>query len=165
MKVRELIKELEKLDPELDVTDGTQAAYYVDVMPGYYDGCFTRLYRDDKKLPYYNVTGCKIIGKENKVVLRFMGWDDVIGNDTNVKVEFDEFSQKYVEDVEKYRAEMLEFEKQLAKQCFEKVKEKVASGYEIRRMTSEKFGNTWYVKGEETIKLTHGEEKAVLNKS
>ena len=63
MNVGELIEQLKNLDPNLEITDGRDALYSLEVLPGYYDGCFTKLYQD-KDDEDYNITSCRIEEKE-----------------------------------------------------------------------------------------------------
>jgi len=126
MNVEEMIEELKKLDPKLEITDGHDSLYSIEVLPGYYDGCFTKLYQDKNK-DCYNVIGCKIEADEYKVKLHFMGWSEVLENDPDAVVEMNEYTKKYYEEVEKYRTYIKElFKKSLEEmraQVFEKIKE------------------------------------------
>ena len=59
MKTKELIKELQELDPtgETEVVCGCGDIYFVEELPAYYDGRLGVLIKDESKKPYYHVKG------------------------------------------------------------------------------------------------------------
>jgi len=105
MKVKELMEVLSKLDPELEVTDGVSSLYTVEVLPAYYDGCYTKLKQDHSLDPYYNIVGARIESEGMKVRLRFLGWEDVIA-DGCTDIEYTNYSEKYRMGVENFIKEM-----------------------------------------------------------
>lgn len=95
MKVQELINELKKWDPNSEVVVGGVPIYFIEELPGYYDGSYCELIQDDKKKPYYNIDGIKFTRAGKKVSLNIMSIEDVLWNVNtkqdldNVKIEID----------------------------------------------------------------------------
>jgi hypothetical protein len=97
MKIKEAIQILQRMDQDLDITDGSAALYYIDVLPAYYDGCYTRLKQDESIADQYNIVGAKIISEGYKCVLHFMGaktlcWEDGAIENSNF-FEYDDNSK------------------------------------------------------------------------
>lgn len=80
MKSKELIKQLQELDPtgEIEVAVGNQDIWLVDCYPAYYDGNLQVLKRINSE--YYDITGVEFKIQGSKIDLRPMGFDDVIFN-------------------------------------------------------------------------------------
>jgi hypothetical protein len=84
MKIEEVIEELQKIQklyPGIDVTDGSAAVYFVDVLPAWYDWCYTRLRQDESITDEYNIIGAKIISEGDKCVFHFMSARDLCAMD------------------------------------------------------------------------------------
>ncbi len=69
MKVKDLIKQLNELDPtgEINVCVGNVDIYFLSKQPAYYDGAYQQLIRDPIKAPYYDVVGGKYIKEGYKI--------------------------------------------------------------------------------------------------
>lgn len=80
MKVKELLKELAGMDPEAEVVCGDGGVYFVEQLPGYYDGHYEELIHDDSKKPYYSLKGIKYTRSGTKVVFHTMNAEDLIWN-------------------------------------------------------------------------------------
>lgn len=84
MKVKELISYLQKCDPEAHVnSSGDGPIYYVDQLPGYYDGDYGILLTDPKKDPFYSIIGYEFSRKGTKVILKTMNLEDCLLNTEN----------------------------------------------------------------------------------
>ena len=82
MKVKELIQELQKENPEAEViTSDGGPIYHTEWKPGYYDGHTPMLIHDEKKKPYYSIIGYKWEPNQHgKVVLQCMNLEDCLYN-------------------------------------------------------------------------------------
>lgn len=96
MKVKELIERLQEVSQELDITDGDAALYKIEIQPAYYDGCFTRLIQNN------SVNGAEIVGVGLKVKLVFLSWKDVLDNNHNAIIQYDDISKDYKDIVKKH---------------------------------------------------------------
>ena len=102
MKTRDLIKQLQELDPEgnTEVVTPCGDIYFPEVQPAYWDGRLGVLIRD-KRLQeegYYHVKGMKIFSSGQKIVLHSMSLRDVIWDqDMNeMTIEYDSEETKEV---------------------------------------------------------------------
>lgn len=77
MKVKELIENLKKCDPEAEVIADGMAIFFIEEQPGYYDGSYQVLIQD-KNNPYYNIKGVEFTRAFKKVKLHLMNFEDVI---------------------------------------------------------------------------------------
>jgi hypothetical protein len=171
MLVKELIEKLKTFDQDIEVTDGNSSLYSICVEPGYWDGCFTKLYQD-KSRDDYNVTGCKIVATESKLVLSFMDWEDVLANDPEYPVDYDSkyTEEKYKERVDRYRTKLTRLNEDFNKMFFGEVAHKLLLGYKIVQPKTERIGvynQMWYIKDDETElrqenKLRQGDCAAVI---
>lgn len=114
MKTKTLIKLLQEEDPtgELEVNVGGKDIYFVDKLPGYYDGAYVVLTRDESKKPYYDITGIGIRRDDWKIVLKTMGYDEVLLEDPEAVVTYSDpitksHYEKSVEECRKENAEIL----------------------------------------------------------
>lgn len=116
MKTKELIRQLQEVDPEGDaecMVDGVDI-HFVEGLPGYYDGCYQILIRDPK-LPYYNVMAVKITKKGMKVRLHIHSARDAILDDPKMPVIIDlEHDKELWENrVQAWRDEAIAIEKEV----------------------------------------------------
>lgn len=94
MKSKELIEELQKLDPsgEIEVVVGGEAIYFVDHQPGYYDGAYEVLTRDPSK-KCFNITKIKRTRQGSKLKIRTFSAENLIWDGFDIqsggKVEID----------------------------------------------------------------------------
>lgn len=68
MKTKELIRRLQEEDPtgELEVTVGKTDIYFIQTLPGYYDGCYQVLKRDQElEGRCYSVIGAEVLCDSN----------------------------------------------------------------------------------------------------
>jgi GrpB-like predicted nucleotidyltransferase (UPF0157 family) len=120
MKTKELIKLLQEEDPsgELECNVDGKDIYFVEKIPGYYDGAYKVLIRDDSKKNQYNINGISIRRDGWKVVLKTMGYDDVLLDNPDAIVEYSDLQtkQQYEESVESTRKENRELIEKVTKQ-------------------------------------------------
>ncbi|HYF54170.1 MAG TPA: hypothetical protein VEA41_07920 [Salinarimonas sp.] len=107
MKTKDLIAELQRLDPEGDIeVEGCGDIHFLTRQPGYYDGPAFVLKRDPTT-EYYNVIGAEYQFKPDKIRLHMLDLRDVLLNDPECPITFDkEPSPWWPEHVAKVRAEM-----------------------------------------------------------
>lgn len=111
VKTRELIAELQAADPsgELPVCVDGEDIYFVERLPGYYDGAYQQLIHDESKKPYWSIVGGKITRKGEKVRIQVMSIRDVIQDMPDLPVELDEGMREYYENkIAEWRAEAVE---------------------------------------------------------
>lgn len=122
MKSKDLIAELQKLDPsgEIEViADGD--IYFASLEPAYYDGCLQTLIRDPALAPYYNIIGMKITGRGQKIQLHCMNMRDVIFDEDEKPLIFDlselndNRKERYQLAIDRYREHNLEITQNLDK--------------------------------------------------
>ncbi len=129
MKSKDLIALLQKEDPTGEtevVMDDGRDIFFLESLPGYWDGCYTTLIRDPSKKPYYDIVGAKYRSDGRKIKIRAMGWDDVLSEDSDAPIEvIDEFvhkkMQKHVDD---YRMEVKEMDARIKKELEERDEKK-----------------------------------------
>jgi hypothetical protein len=114
MKVKNLIKELEKLDQESEVTIGGSAIYCVEQLPGYYDGYYEKLIEDESKKPFYSVIGIEFTRANTKVELKTLDVSDILWN-CDSEDELDKI-------IIKFDPSLGDFETNHAKERIEKIK-------------------------------------------
>ena len=164
MNVKELIEKLKDFPEYTEVTDGAASLYSVEILPAYYDGCYTKLYQN-KEYDVWNITGCKIESVGNKLKLSFLDWEDVIENKPDAIVVYDSYSKKYEEGVEKHREKIKRIYRELNEKMFAEVAYKLLHDYQIIQPLDTKIGHyneMWYIKGEEKVRLKQGECAVVL---
>ena len=111
MKTKELIRRLQEEDPngETEVTVNGADIYFLETLPGYYDGCFPVLIHDPKLVDKcYSIIGVEIRGGGLKVRLNTMDLRDVLLDHPEAEVRYDgEYAERHCKDrVEKIRQEM-----------------------------------------------------------
>ena len=96
MKVRELLKELQSYNPDSEIViDGTGPVYFVEELPGYYDGYYSEHILGEKVLQGYNIEGIHYTRAGSKVILKTMDLEDIVWNVSSpdevdkIKVTFD----------------------------------------------------------------------------
>lgn len=129
MKSKDLIALLQKEDPTGEqevVMDDGRDIFFLERIPGYWDGCYTTLIRDPAKKPYYDIIGAKYRSDGVKIKIRAMGWDDVISEDADAPVEvIDCFTHKVMQQkVDQYRKECKEMDAQIKREFEEAKNEK-----------------------------------------
>lgn len=114
MKVKELLKELTNMDPEAEIVCGDGGVYFVEQLPGYYDGYYEKLIHDESKKPYYSVKGLEYSRSGTKVVFHTMNAEDIIWNCNSLEelnlIEF-KFSNMSPDHIERIKT-MIEEKKQ-----------------------------------------------------
>ena len=123
MKVKELIAELNKIDPtgEEEVCIDNRDIHFVELLPAYYDGKLQRLIRDEKKQGN-NIVGAKFTTKGCKVVIHYLGIEDVILDYVDLPVDYSELGSperiaEYIEMVEKWREETRKIDKEIEEEA------------------------------------------------
>ena len=114
MKTKELIRQLQELDPEgnMDCCIDNQDIYMTAIEPSYYDGCKQILIRDSKN-PYYNVIGAKVTSKGQKLNISPLNIKSALWENSDIIIEYDDYSARsYKEEHEKIRKEVKDYEKE-----------------------------------------------------
>ena len=90
MKTRDLIAALNEADPsgDLECAIGNTDIHFVDVEPGYYDGCLQVLKRDETR-DCYNIVGGEFRAGTQKVVIHGLSIIDALWEDPDMEVTFD----------------------------------------------------------------------------
>lgn len=120
MKTKDLIKLLQEEDPsgetEVVIDDGRDI-FYLDTLPGYWDGNYTTLIRDSSKKPYYDIIGAKYRSDGTKIKIKGMSWEDVLENDPDFSIEVIDIGvyKKMQKEVDKYREEIKEINEKFKK--------------------------------------------------
>ena len=109
MKTKELIKQLQEIDPsgELECCVGNADILFLDREPAYWDGCLQVLVKDEKG----RIVGGKYTCKGSKVIIKTLSFGDAIFDVYDFPVEFEgerdwgyykervEFFRKQAEDI------------------------------------------------------------------
>lgn len=115
MKTKKLIEELQKADPsgELDVCVDNIDIYFVDIQPGYYDGCQEILIKDENNY----VIGGIINSRKDKVKLKLLPIEDAICEDPGMNVEYnsDYAKRNHKDYIKKWRQEAIEILQDIVK--------------------------------------------------
>ena len=119
MKSKELIKQLQELDPlgEIEVCVGNEDIYFAERLPAYYDGRLQVLILDEKKKPYYHIDGLKITGKGDKIKLHTVSLEDILWHNKNAVIDTSELSarsqKEYQDAVDEIKAEIIKHENEM----------------------------------------------------
>jgi hypothetical protein len=102
MKVKDLIAELLKHDPELEVSDGVAPLWFVHKMPVWYDGKLQLMHVPEgdrwPRSASFAKTG-------DKLVMKFYGIQDALIDDPDLPIDTEGLSDHYKELVEQWRTE------------------------------------------------------------
>lgn len=91
MKVKELIQQLQELDPsgETEVSCGNHDIWTVEMLPAYYDGRLQLLIRDPEKTgECFDIIGAKYVSKGQKIKLTSMGVTDVLWDNPDAEIDY-----------------------------------------------------------------------------
>lgn len=110
MKTRELIRQLQELDPSGDVECcvGNVDIIYVQKLPAYYDGRLQVLKRDDRG--GFNVRGVDFRRSGQKIDIATYSCHDGVSDDADFEVTGD-VSDYYREQIEKWREDSRQFDR------------------------------------------------------
>jgi hypothetical protein len=100
MKTKELIKQLQELDPtgETEVSCGNHDIWIVEMLPAYYDGRLQLLIRDPELTgKCFDIIGAKYVSKGQKIKLTSMGVTDVLWDNPDAIVEYPAGDERYRE--------------------------------------------------------------------
>jgi hypothetical protein len=98
VKVKELITQLQKLDPSGELYVSGLAA--VDRVPGYYDGACLRVMMEERAIEYNDT--------ENKIVLHTMDVMDALDTEIEVRINVRDSRKKFYEDYVRGEKEKLD---------------------------------------------------------
>jgi len=86
-----LIAALQEADPEgtAEVVVGGSPIYFLERLPGYYDGAYSVLIQDHTKDPYFNIIGMKFTRSGTKLKVVTMNSDDILEHDPEAIMELD----------------------------------------------------------------------------
>lgn len=89
MKTKELIRQLQEADPtgELQCVVGGTDIHFVDAEPGYYDGPYEVLLRDET-VAHFNIIGARLTTEGEKVRIRTLSIEDLIWDNPELPVEY-----------------------------------------------------------------------------
>jgi hypothetical protein len=106
MKTKELIRQLKEADPsgKLECVVGNVDIHYVDTEPGYYDGWYEVLIRDERE-DCYNIIGARVTRKKDKVQIHTLPIEWALMNDPEMHIYIDDEEERYVKRYEKLRFE------------------------------------------------------------
>lgn len=92
MKTKDLITKLHEADPsgELEVSVENIDIHSVETLPCYYNGCQQKLIYDENLKPYYSIIGGKYLGKDTKVVITLVTFEDAILCDEDFSIDYSE---------------------------------------------------------------------------
>jgi uncharacterized protein YjgD (DUF1641 family) len=167
VKSKRLIELLQKEDPsgELDVTVENEDIFSIDVLEGYWDGCYEILERDETK-QCYNVTGAQYRSDGTKLRIRTLGIYDALLNNPNLPVKVvDIFNEKRMEDrISTMREDVRNIIEELDQQIFYKVMNKIKDGHRIFQKKEDKVGVFFVMFWDKNDKkrLVSGECKTIL---
>ncbi len=102
MKTKDLIRELQELDPtgEVEVTSGNSDIHSLERLPSYYDGCAKILIKDESKKPYHDIIGVRICSEGDKIRLNSPGIDSIFLDTPEAIIEYDsEYSRDHYQVV------------------------------------------------------------------
>jgi len=105
MRTKELIDALKKEDPsgELRVTINGEACWYVEQLPGYYDGYYQYVEKEN-----HFPSKLYITKKDNKVVIHTLDWEDYIWDTADIgRLVFDKGLRKDTIDAIKNEAKKI----------------------------------------------------------
>jgi hypothetical protein len=104
VKTKELIKQLQEADPsgELEVNAAGEDILYVDRLPGYYDGCYEVIKRNDDG----DTISIEVKTTGEKIIIKTEGIKDAIADNDDVKIIYDsdyarEHYEKRIEEIRK----------------------------------------------------------------
>jgi hypothetical protein len=137
MKSKELIKRLQEEDPsgEGHVVVDNKDIFFLEWKPGYWDGRYTVLVRDEKKKPYYDIVGAEYRSDGDKLNINTMDWEDVLLDDPDAPIKVvDTFCEKKMQaEVDKCRANMKAMYDKFEAKALEEVTAKINDGWQIRQ--------------------------------
>lgn len=114
MKTKELIRRLQEIDPtgELECSVGGEDIFFCQHLPGYYDGSYEVLLRDESKRPYYDVVGVRICRHADKINIRTLSFEDFLLDHPDGLIEYDSestraLSEKRIERVREETKQMI----------------------------------------------------------
>jgi len=111
MKTKELIRQLQEIDPEgeAEVVVGRSDIYFLEKTAMFYDGLPTILIRDPSKQPYYDVIGFKASCTGTKIMIKTYDYEDVLWNVKDPIIELDYYSKAHLgKDIERIKKEVAE---------------------------------------------------------
>jgi hypothetical protein len=93
MKTKELIQQLQELDPEgeIEVVADGAPIYFAEKLPACYDGSLQILAQDSNRKGY-NVVGYKVTNKGNKILLRTLDLESVMWENDDAQIDLSEIS-------------------------------------------------------------------------
>lgn len=111
MKVKELIAELSKCDPEATVNTPDGDIYFIEQLPGYYDGHYEELIHDESlKGKCFSIVGVKYTRAGTKVVFHTYNAKDLL-IDCDTEDQMDKL--------------IWEFDKSMHQNTIERIKERI----------------------------------------
>jgi len=144
MKSKDLIKLLQEEDPtgEEEVVIGNSDICSVASLPGYYDGSYSLLVKDESG----DIIGAEYRSDGSKLCIYTMDWYDVLSDipDAPIKV-VDVFTHKKMQEaVDKGRAEIKSIHAKFEAESLKSVIEKLNDGWVIRQKDSDPITKCHY---------------------
>lgn len=105
MKSKELIKQLQEIDPtgEEEVCVDNVDIFTLTSKPAYWDGRLQLLIRDPKLVDCYDVIGAKYVVGGSKIVISPMSVTDVLWDDPEAFIDYSELEKGMPYSVDRYR--------------------------------------------------------------
>lgn len=119
MKTNELIRRLQEADPsgDMEVTVGKTDIYFLQKIPGYYDGCHQILKRDSAlEGECYNIIGAEIRSEGQHICIETHDIRTALVDNPDFPVTYDsEYAEIHYRDrVEEWRAEARQIQESVA---------------------------------------------------
>lgn len=146
MLTKDLIKLLQKADPEGNTHCCIDNADIFDVqrLPAYYDGPREELIRDEKKKPYYDVVGAKVIHKGDKIKISILSINDIISNDPKVTIKYDHPNEYHKEQVDNWKKESKKLHNKHLNEYIVKLLKKYQEGWIVIQSINKEDTQHWY---------------------
>ena len=116
MKTKKLIELLQQEDPSggLEVSIGGEDIFFVEALPGYWDGVYQVLVRD-WRCEYYSVIGAEYRSDGTKLNIHTLSIKDALLDDPDLTIKvIDTFCEPRMQKtVDRWRAEALEILKEI----------------------------------------------------
>jgi len=107
VKAKELIRQLQQFDPEIEVCVDNKDIYFLEPKPAYWDGKLQLLLHDPSKRGW-SIVGAKVVEKGEKLNIVALSIEDVIWNVPDLPVDLSELrsQEEWAGRVAQYRADV-----------------------------------------------------------
>jgi len=168
MLTKEFIKLLQEADPEGNThcCVGNEDIFDVEVLPSYYDGSREELIRDEKKEPFYDVVGAKVIRNGYKIKISTLSIEGLVFDEPDFSVEYDEEDKHHKKRMDEYREKGRKFNQRQLNSYVIEILKKYKEGFRVvepKKCTAHYFEQKWRNKKGKIIKgLCQGETQYLM---